>query len=200
MVTSRPRTIVVTGLPRSGTSLMMQMLAAGGVDMASDGLRPPDHDNPYGYYELEKVKRLQPDDTSLLDALRGRAVKIVVPLIYRLPPQAVCDVLVMERASDEIAVSQRVMLARQDRQGTGADEEVVPLFAERYAQFWRWLDARPRLRALGVPFADLIADPRRATERVAAFLNRPLDTIAMRAAVRPSLHRNRSSRSPAPCS
>ena len=102
--------IVVTGLPRSGTSVLMQMLAAGGLDILSDGLRHADEDNPRGYLEFEPVKKLLKDSTWLFEA-RGRAIKIVAPLLAALPAGLPCRVILSERDLDEVLDSQQRMLA-----------------------------------------------------------------------------------------
>src|SRR5512134_4034770 len=101
---------VVTGLPRAGTSLVMQMLVAGGVPILVDGARPADADNPRGYLEFAPVKRLR-EDASWLPRARGRAVKVVVPLVCDLPPSERYRVLLVERDVREVLASQRTMLA-----------------------------------------------------------------------------------------
>ena len=106
--------IVVTGLPRSGTSMLMQMLAAGGMQVLSDGLRQADEDNPRGYFEFEPVKNLQKDSGWLCQG-RGKAVKIVAPLLAQLPPDLPCRVILCERNLDEILDSQERMLARSNQ-------------------------------------------------------------------------------------
>src|SRR5438045_2458230 len=93
--------IIVSGLPRSGTSLMMQMLENGGVDVVTDNVRTADADNPRGYYEFEPVKKIK-QDTSWLPATRGKAFKMVSQLLYHLPPSERYRVLFMERDLDEM--------------------------------------------------------------------------------------------------
>lgn len=185
---SAPRTIVVTGIPRSGTSLMMQMLAAGGVPIAADGMRAADDDNPRGYFELESVRSLRPDTASFFEAIGGCAVKIVAPLVYRIPPAVCCDVLVMLRDAHEIAASQRAMLARHGRHGS---DDLLPLLCREQERLSRWLSTRAAFRTLNVAHRDLLEDGERAVATVAAFLGRPLDRPAMLAAVDPALYRNR---------
>src|ERR1700730_18485992 len=88
--------IIVSGLPRSGTSLMMQMLDRGGVEVVTDNLRTADTDNPKGYYEFEQVKTIK-RDTTWLPATRGKAFKMVSQLLYHLPPVETYRVIFMER-------------------------------------------------------------------------------------------------------
>src|SRR5215813_11558433 len=106
--------IVVSGLPRSGTSLMMQMLASGGVEVVTDHIRTADTDNPRGYLEFEKVKKIK-EDQSWLPAVRGKAVKMVSQLLYDLPASERYRILFMERDLDEMLLSQEKMLKRLDR-------------------------------------------------------------------------------------
>ena len=106
--------IIVSGLPRSGTSLMMQMLASGGLKTVTDNVRTADTDNPRGYYELEKVKKIK-DDASWLPETRGKAFKMVSQLLFDLPPNERYRIIFMERDLDEMLVSQEAMLQRRAR-------------------------------------------------------------------------------------
>src|SRR5262245_40494991 len=107
--------IIVSGLPRSGTSLMMQLLDAGGVEVVTDGVRAADPDNPRGYYEFEKVKQVK-RDASWLPGVRGKAVKMVSQLLLDLPPTERYRVVFMERDLAETIDSQERMLQRLGRQ------------------------------------------------------------------------------------
>src|SRR5438132_3246059 len=106
--------IIVSGLPRSGTSLMMQMLDKGGVEVVTDHVRTPDIDNPRGYYEFEKAKKIK-EDASWLPEMRGKAFKMVSQLLYALPPTEQYRIIFMERNLDEILLSQEKMLKRLGR-------------------------------------------------------------------------------------
>src|SRR5262245_34520180 len=107
--------VVVSGLPRSGTSLMMQMLQAGGMPLLTDDLRPADTNNPKGYWEYEPVKRLQQDNTWMHKA-EGKAVKVISVLLQYLPPQHTYKIIFMQRPMQEVLASQTVMLERRDEQ------------------------------------------------------------------------------------
>src|SRR5438552_11955285 len=113
--------IIVSGLPRSGTSLMMQMLAIGGVEVVTDSIRTADTDNPRGYYEFERVKKIK-QDASWLPETRGKAVKMVSQLLYDLPPSERYRIIFMERDLDEMLISQEKMLARLNRSAAPRDE------------------------------------------------------------------------------
>src|SRR3569833_79554 len=107
---------VVSGLPRSGTSMMMQMLAAGGMPMLTDGVRGPDPDNPRGYFAFGPVKRT-PQDARWLAGAPGKAVKVVHSLLPALPGGYEYRVLFMLRDMHEVLASQDTMLRRLGRCG-----------------------------------------------------------------------------------
>ena len=185
--------IVVTGLPRSGTSMLMQMLAAGGVEVLTDGFRQPDEDNPRGYFEFEPVKNLLRDSTWLSHA-RGKAVKIVAPLLDQLPPGLPCRVILCERNLDQILDSQERMLARRNQPiATRARRQMLKDEYERMLERIKTLlSARPGTQLLIVEHRNAISDSPATAEQVNAFLNGALDKAKMAAAVDPALHRNRS--------
>ena len=182
---------IVTGLPRSGTSLMMQMLEAGGMPVLADGVRGADLDNPRGYYELEKVKRLDRDATWLNEA-EGKAFKLVYLLLYDLPRDREYKALFMERNLGEVIASQNAMLARRGSPGgERSDAEWRVLFTRELANARHWLAEQPNFKVLYVNYNELLAAPEAGLESVARFLERPLDTQAMRTAIDASLYRHR---------
>src|SRR5690349_20802881 len=132
-----PEIIVVSGLPRSGTSLMMQMLDHGGIPTVTDNIRTADTDNPKGYYEFEQVKKLK-EDASWLPATRGKAVKMVSQLLYDLPAHENYRIIFMERDFDEMIRSQEKMLARLNRPSAPADE-IKAAFARHLDRLRAWL-------------------------------------------------------------
>ncbi len=181
---------VVSGLPRSGTSLMLQMLEAGGLPALCDGARAPDEDNPRGYYELERVKALARDASCVPEA-RGRALKVVVPLLAQLPPGEDYRVILMQRSLSEVVASQDRMLARRGAAGSKLEREpLLRIFALQLE------DARAQLSRCGIPslevaYLDAVRDAAETARTVAAFLGLPLDVAAMARAVDASLHRER---------
>jgi len=186
--------IVVTGLPRSGTSLGMQVLRAGGVRLWTDGARAADGHNPRGYHELAAVRRLDRDNAWLRGA-GGRAVKIVTPLIRHLPDGLPCRVLSMQRDLDEVLASQRAMLAGAGPVTAAEDEQRLrDAFGKSAAAAEAWLRARPATELLIVRHRDLLQDPRQQVARVAAFLGGGLDLERMAACVEPALHRQHGER------
>jgi hypothetical protein len=184
--------VVVTGLPRSGTSALMQMLAAGGVKILSDGLREADEDNPRGYLEFEPVKNLLKDSKWLFQS-RGQAVKIVAPLLAALPAGLACRVILCERDLDEVLDSQERMLTRRN-QPTVATPERRRILKDEYARTLArvklMLARRPDTGLLVVEYGDVVSEPRAAAERLAQFLGQELDAARMAAAIDPRLHRN----------
>lgn len=185
--------IIVSGLPRSGTSMMMQMLEAGGVEILCDGERRADDDNPKGYYELEAVKQTK-DDASWLEGAPGKAVKMISQLLLDLPDDRVYRVIFMRREMSEILASQRKML---ERRGGGAseqfnDEEMSKIFTQHLAQVTDWLGDHSNMSVHEVWHAEAIRDAAGTAQRVAEFLGRALDVPAMAAAVDGQLHRNRA--------
>lgn len=186
---------VVSGLPRSGTSLMMQMLAAGGIPPLTDARRPPDESNPRGYLELEAVKRLKTDPSWLPDA-RGKAVKIIHLLLGDLAAasddQTEFRVVMMRRPVGEVVASQRTMLARQGKAGAALpDAQLGKLFIDQLERAERLLASRPNFQVLPVHYPALIADPGAEAARINAFLGAGLDETAMAQAVDPTLYRER---------
>jgi hypothetical protein len=190
--------IVVSGLPRSGTSMMMQMLAAGGVSVVSDGVREADESNPSGYFELEAVKALDKDgDRRWLADARGRAVKIVSALLEHLPESHNYKVIFMERPLGEVLASQDAMLARAgaapdaSAADTGSRAALVAEYERHLRRVRTRVTARACFEMLPVSYAEAIADPRRIAEQVARFVGAPLDIDAMAASVDPRLYRQR---------
>jgi hypothetical protein len=183
---------VVSGLPRSGTSLAMQMIHAGGIPAVTDGQRSSDDDNPRGYFEFERVKKLRTDKAWLDDAA-GKAVKIIHLLLTELPDDRPYRVVFMRRDLREVVKSQSTMLARSGRAGGGLPpERLMAVYEQQLKAVEGWLAARPAFAVLDVPYAGLVADPGSWVPRLSAFLGGGLDEGAMRAAVDPALHRNRA--------
>jgi len=183
---------VVSGLPRSGTSLMMQILHAGGLPALSDGLRTADENNPRGYFEYEPVKRLR-SDSSWLPQARGHVVKIIHLLLrdLRLDGGLQYRIVFMQRPLDEVLSSQRAMLQRDGK--AGADPAVLKkAFESQLAQLDSWLAAQPAIRVLKLPYQQVVREPQAVADALGTFLELKLDTAAMVRAVDPALHRQRS--------
>lgn len=183
---------VVSGLPRSGTSLVMQMLAAGGIDVLTDGRREKDESNPRGYYEYEPVKNLR-GDNSWLAAGRGKAVKIITQLLPYLAPQFQYRIVYVERDLDEVLISQRRMLERDGRSGAKiSDEQLRRTYAAQVANIRRWLATQTNVQLQAVDYRQLLNEPRASAAAIADFLGGGLDVDAMAATVDPKLYRSRA--------
>jgi hypothetical protein len=181
--------VVVSGLPRSGTSLMMQMLARGGVEVITDNIRVADTDNPRGYVEFEKVKKLKEDATWLPEA-RGKAMKIVSQLLYDLPRSEKFKVIFMERNLDEMIASQDKMLERLNRP-SAPREQVRQAFSTHLQKVRDWLGTQQNIEVLYLSYNELIERPDEHAKRIGAFLAGKVDPVKMCEAIVPSLYRNR---------
>lgn len=184
-----PEIVVVSGLPRSGTSLMMQMLHRGGLEAVTDHERIADEDNPAGYYEFEPVKKMKQETAWLPDA-RGKVVKIISQLLFDLPATERYAVVFMQRSMNEVLASQDKMLARSGRKGA-AHETMRAAFQSHLAKLDAWLQTQPHIRVLKLEYAQVVAEPLTAAQRIKEFLGLDLAPEHMAAAVDPSLYRNR---------
>jgi hypothetical protein len=184
-----PEIIIVSGLPRSGTSLMMQMLDGGGVEVVTDHVRTADTDNPRGYWEFEQVKKTK-QDPSWLPAARGKAVKMISQLLYDLPPTERYLIIFMERDLDEVLVSQEKMLQHLGRP-TGPREEMKQAYLLHLRRLHEWLARQPHMKVLRVNYNDLVKGGEDPAQRVSAFLGGWADVHKMVQSVDPALYRNR---------
>jgi hypothetical protein len=187
--------VVVSGLPRSGTSMAMKMLEAGGLPVVTDGLRSADEDNPKGYYEDERVKDLhQLEDKTWLREARGKAVKIISFLLKSLPADNNYHVVFMHRNLREIVASQNKMLVRRGETNATPDERALQLL-EQEVRDARFFLRRPHFEVLELTYGAMLESPRPQAERMAAFLGPsfpPLDIERMVQVVDVQLYRNRS--------
>jgi hypothetical protein len=184
--------IVVSGLPRSGTSMTMQMLEAGGVEILTDGVREADESNPVGYYELEKVKELDKGgDKSWLTEAKGKAVKIISYLLPHLPETLNYKILFMHRDLDEIIASQNKMLELRGEPQETSDERTRELFEDHLWRARRLLAHRSCFDVLEVSHRDVINQPREQAGRLDRFLGGGLVVESMTAVVDERLYRNR---------
>lgn len=187
------RIIIVSGLPRSGTSMVMKMLEAGGIPSVTDGLREADSDNPNGYYEFEEVKQLDAGNIAWLKNARGSAVKVISALLPHLPSDYLYDVIFIHRSLEEVLASQKKMLLhRGEDPNQVSDDELMQMFEKHKTTVLSWLYRQPHTRLFEAHYAQLLSDPQSDAEQMSQFLNKPLDVEAMVAVVDPTLYRNRS--------
>lgn len=184
---------VVSGLPRSGTSLMMQMLAAGGLSVLTDGERTADTDNPRGYCEWERIKLLPKQPECIAEA-EGRAVKIISQLLFALPPGRDYRIIFMERPLAEVVASQAEMIRRRGTSGPKlAEAALIAGLQVHLNQVNAWLRDRTGLSICRVAYHQVLDAPRPCSEKIQAFLARTLDVDAMAEQVDGSLYRQRGS-------
>ncbi len=187
--------IVVSGLPRSGTSMTMKMLAEGGLALLTDGVRAADESNPEGYYEFEKVKQLdKAADLSWLSQAQGKAVKIISFLLPHLPDTLNYRVLFMHRDLHEVIASQNRMLVKRG-EPTGADDDrMLTLFDDHLKKVKQVIAARPCFDVIDIDYRDVLDQPSQQATRMSEFLGGGLDVECMAAAVDQRLYRNRAAR------
>jgi hypothetical protein len=186
--------VIVSGLPRSGTSMMMRMLEAGGLPIMTDGARSADVDNPKGYFEHERIKDLEREmDKSYLRAGRGKALKVISFLIPHLPDENDYRVVFMRRDLDEVLSSQDKMIQRLGTTDAAADREAMKEAYRNDIVRTRLLcRKRPNMEMIEVQYKATVEDPAETAHRVNEFLGGRLDEAAMRQAVDESLYRNRA--------
>lgn len=182
---------IVSGLPRSGTSLLMQMLNAGGYPVLCDDQRRADEDNPRGYFEDARVRRLEHDNSWLAEA-EGKALKVVSPLLSALPRGFTYRLLFVQRALDEVLRSQAQMLARSGRGDAGQDSAMRTHFERHLHAVETWIVQQPHISRLTLNHSEIMAAPLHAAEQVAQFLESDLNLDRMAAIVDPALHRQRT--------
>jgi predicted AlkP superfamily phosphohydrolase/phosphomutase/tetratricopeptide (TPR) repeat protein len=188
----KDRSVVVTivsGLPRSGTSMMMQMLAAAGIEPYHDDRREADEDNPRGYFEHEKATRLH-QNASWVGEARGKTVKVVAHLLPYLPAGHEYRIVFMHRQLQEVTASQTAMLKRLGRKGGALDErKLARVYAGQLVRVEEWLKRAAEVHVLPVQYDQVLADPAEAARRLAAFLGTPFRADEAAAAVAPALRR-----------
>jgi len=187
--------VLVSGLPRSGTSMLMQMLEKGGMPIVTDKTRTPDEDNPRGYQEFERIKELdRTRNKSWLQNYRGQVIKTISFLLQDLPLNLNYQVLFMRRNIDEVLRSQSKMLERNGTAGTVVSDEKMRLNYELHLKkvYYR-LGRTPNFQVLYLDYPAIIEDPLREARRISSFLGRHLDVEAMAGAVEAGLYRNRQS-------
>ena len=185
---------IVSGLPRSGTSLMMSMLAAGGLAVMTDHLRIADDDNPVGYFELEDVKKLINGEHSWLAQSNGKAVKVISTLLPYLPDGYHYRIIFMRRPMEEVLASQRKMLInRGENPDKVSDDQMAEMFKGNLQQSERWMNSQSYATRIDINYRQLVTHPRPLVAEINTFLGGGLDEDKMLGVIDPSLYRQRSS-------
>lgn len=184
--------VVVSGLPRSGTSMMMKMLEAGGIPVLTDHEREADEDNPKGYFEFERVKKLKEGDGAWLPESKGKVVKVIAALLKSLPPEFNYDVVFMRRAMPEILASQRQMLIRRgENPDKVRDEEIAKLFEKHLSDVIGWAKKQKNIRAIEVDYNAVLDNAAPIIKKINNFFGNQLDADMMASVVDPDLYRQR---------
>lgn len=184
--------VIVSGLPRSGTSMMMRMLEAAPLPILTDAVRTADVDNPKGYYEYERVKDLEKEtDKSYIRQARGKVLKVISWLLKDLPDDNYYRIVFMRRDLDEVLASQNKMLAHRGEDVASDDAMMAEAYRSHLATMKIMARKRPNWELLEIRYDEAVANPRAAAERLNQFLGGGLNTDAMAAAVEKELYRNR---------
>jgi len=183
--------IVVSGLPRSGTSMMMKMMAEGGLSVVTDELRSADEDNPNGYYELEAVKQMSAGNVAWLSDAGGKVVKVISALLEHLPSEFSYKIIFMEREIKEILASQQKMLKHRSESSQVDDAEIEAQFKKHLSVIKPWLVRQPNMEVMYVSYNDMIRDAAPFSKKITEFLGAPLDVSRMARIPSRDLYRNR---------
>ena len=183
--------IIVSGLPRSGTSMMMRMLAEGGIPVITDELRRPDSDNPKGYFEFETVRQMSEGSVEWLANSGGKAVKDISALLEYLPTNYAYKIIFLERDVHEILASQRKMLMNRNEKEMGNEAEIEAQIQTHLSAMKPWLVRQPNMEVLYVNYNSLMAKPESLCEQITEFLDLPLNQTRMLAVPDQQLYRNR---------
>ncbi len=186
---------LVSGLPRSGTSMMMRMLETGGMSVLTDHLRVPDESNPKGYYELERVMQLQDGNTGWIAEGKGKVVKIISALLEYLPPEHQYRIVFMQRNMPEILASQRAMLLRRGEPTDRiSDRQLMDLYQDHLTRITTWLAEQNNMKVIYVHYNQIMENPRAPIAQLCQFLQPfPLDPAKMLSVIESSLYRQRAS-------
>jgi hypothetical protein len=185
---------IVSGLPRSGTSMMMSALRAGGLPLVVDEIREADANNPRGYYEFERVKKMPNGDTVWLKDARGKGLKVISALLEYLPDDYFYRVIFMQRDLDEVLASQERMLERsgKDKQEQPDNDQIRESYRTHLQDIKAWIGDQDWIQTLYVSYNDILSTPEQTMEEVAHFLEDRVDPIAMAGVVDPMLYREKS--------
>lgn len=183
---------VVSGLPRSGTSLMQGMLKAGGIEPLTDGIRIPDKNNPKGYYEYERVKALKEGDTEWLELAQGKSIKIISWLLEYVPSKFDYRILFMQRNMDEILASQKKMLVdREEPTDRVSDQQLAQLYSKHLDKISSWLLEQRNIKVLYIDYNELVLNPSPNLSRINKFFDGCLIVEKMAKEIDANLYRQR---------
>lgn len=180
---------IVSGLERSGTSMMMQILRAGGIRTSFDDSRLPDQNNPKGYYELEggKIINKLMDGSFPLNRYRGKFIKITAYGLKFLP-LGKYKIIYSERNIEEILDSMEKMIGKEDSNR----EETRETFIKLNTIVKKYIQEREDMDVLLVNYNNILSNPKNNISKILDFLEMPNDILAqMIDAVDNKLYRQR---------
>ncbi len=183
---------IVSGLPRSGTSMMMKMLEAGGLSPLTDNIRTADDDNLQGYYEFERVKAMKNGDTNWVGDAQGKVVKVISALLEHLPSAYSYRIIFMEREMMEILASQRKMLERRGKPGNPAEDgKFAEMYSRHLEKVKTWLAGQGNMKVLYVHYNEMLKTPDLLADEVSKFLETSMDVKAMSGVPQAQYYRQR---------
>jgi tetratricopeptide (TPR) repeat protein len=179
--------VIVSGLPRSGTSLMMQMLHKGGIEVLTDHDRKADESNPKGYFEYNPVMSIHKDNFWLGEA-KNKSVKVVAPLLKFLSPEYRYKVIFMNRDLTEIIKSQQKMI--------GKNPDVLPFklfeaFNKQLDQVEIWKQKEPGVELMYLNYKDVLDNTDDVINKLSSFIGLDLNASEMIGCVDKTLYRNK---------
>jgi hypothetical protein len=184
---------IVSGLPRSGTSMMMKMLEAGGMQILTDNVRSADENNPMGYYEFERVKKLKDGDITWVETAQGKAIKVISALLEQIPRDFHYKIIFMRRDMNEILASQKRMLEIMGQSnGNLSDGQLATIYNKHLASIEGWLARQTNLEVIYVNYNSLLKDPNQYLMQLQTFLRGNLDIEKMRGVIDRNLYRQRN--------
>ena len=185
--------VIVSGLPRSGTSMVMKMLDAGGFPIMTDHARRADEDNPEGYFEYERVKQLATQiDKSWVREARGKALKVISHLVKELPADNFYSVILVRRDLTEVLKSQNIMLTRRQQPNPIEDAQAQELYRKHLLSVQLHLQNSPNTELLSMRFHEIVRDPLGSARQISRFVPGRLDPNRMAGVVNERLYRNRN--------
>ncbi len=184
--------LIVSGLPRSGTSLLMKILDSLKIEILSDGIRKSDINNPKGYYEFEKVKKIH-KDSSWINSAKGKAIKIVSPLLRFLPSNVNYKIIFVKRNLNEILMSQKKMLENLETEDKISEELMLKSFKDHLKKTEDWINSQKNISAVYINYNELLNNPSEECIKLKKFLNRDINSKHITKVIDKKLYRNRDS-------
>ncbi len=185
--------IIVSGLPRSGTAMMMNMLKAGGIKILEDKTRKPDENNPKGYFEYEPAKKLPEGNISWLDEAEEKAVKVISFFLQHLPDKFEYKIIFMERNFDEILKSQKqTVMEKGQKTHPKEDKMMLEYYKSHVKQTKEWISLQSNFSVLYLSYNEMVKHPEQHLDSICEFLGNELNKDKMNKVIDEKLYRQRS--------